>query len=133
MATARASRRNRSRYDESFTRFVRQHLDRDTTPHHLVFGQVDAAHAALADLAEQLVLAQAEALVLPGEQLIGLPPRDEVFRDQQLGEAILVLERGLAVGRRGFLKKRRELGLVDEVASSNRSTNLLVVTLVIAP
>ena len=83
-----------------------------------MLGQVDAAHAALADLAEQLVLAQAEALVLPGEQLVGLPPRDEVFRDQQLGEAILVLERGLAVGRRGFLKKRRELGLVDEVASS---------------
>ena len=82
-----------------------------------MLGQVDAAHAALADLAEQLVLAEAEALVLPGEQLVGLPPRDEVLRDQQLGQAILVLERGLAVGGRGFLKKRRELGLVDEVAS----------------
>ena len=86
LATARASRRNRSRYDESFTRLVRQHLDRDTTPHQLVLGQVDAAHAALADLAEQLVLAEAEALVLAGEQLVGLPARDEVFRDQQLGE-----------------------------------------------
>ena len=76
----------------------RQHFDRHAPLHELVLGQVDAAHAALADLAEQLVFAEAEALVLPGEQLVGLPPRDEVVRDQQLGEPILVFERGLAVG-----------------------------------
>ena len=43
-----------------------------------MLGQVDAAHAALADLAEQLVLAEAEALVLAGQQLVGLPARDQM-------------------------------------------------------
>jgi hypothetical protein len=97
---------------------LRQYLDRHAPPHELVLGQVDAAHAALADLAEQLVFAEPEALMLPGEQLVGLPTRDEVFRNQEFGQAVLVLERSLAMGHRGFLKKRRELGLVDEVASS---------------
>ena len=76
---------------------LRQHLDRHAALHELVLGQVDAAHAALADLAEQLVLAQAEALVLAGQQLVGLPARDQAGLDQQLGQLRLVLERRLAV------------------------------------
>src|SRR5829696_2028121 len=38
---------------------------------------------------------------------------------------MLVLERCLAVGSRGFLKKRRQLGLVDEVASSKQVDQLI--------
>ncbi len=82
-----------------------------------MLGQVDAAHAALADLAEQLVLAEAEARVLAGQQLVGLPPGNEVVLDQQLGQTMLIFERRLAVRARGFIEKRRELGLVDEVAT----------------
>ncbi len=63
-----------------------------------MFSEVDAAHAAFADLAEQLVLAETEAFVLAGQQFIGLPTRDEVVCDQQFGEAILVFEDCLALG-----------------------------------
>ena len=59
-----------------------------TRPLHLhVLGQVDAAHAAGAQEAEQLVLAnQEEALVAAFEQLVALPSGDDFGGDQLLGQ-----------------------------------------------
>ena len=96
-ATARASKPKAIQIGRVVDAIVRQHFDRHAALHQLVLGEVDAAHAALADLAEQLVFAEAEAFVLAGQQLVGLPARDEIGLDQQLGQTILVFERGFAV------------------------------------
>src|SRR4051794_8203542 len=103
----------------------RQDFHGHTPPHELVLGEVDAAHAALADLAQELVLAQSEALVLAGEQLVGLPARDKPLFDEKIGESLLVLERCLAVLRCGFLEERRELGLVNEVTTLKQVDQLI--------
>ena len=105
---------------------LRQHLDRHPPLHELVLGQVDAAHAALADLAQQLVLAEAEALVLAGEQFVGLPRVMRFGLDQQLGQLGSGLRARPRRARRcRFLKKRGELGLVDEVASPQQVDQLI--------
>jgi len=97
-----------------------------------VLGQIDTAHATFADLAEQLVLAKTEALMSPSEQLFSLPLGDEVLGNQQIGEAMLVVERGLAVFGGGFLRNDVSLPSSTRLLRRNRSTNLLVVTFVIA-
>ena len=74
---------------------------------------------------KQLVLAQPKALVLAGQQLVGLPLRDEAFLDHQLGQAILVFERGLAVVARCLVQKQRQLGLVHEAATPDQVQQLV--------
>ena len=64
----------------------RQNLNRHAALHQFVLGEINAAHAAFADLAKQLVFAETEAFVLAGQQFIGLPAGDEVVCDQQLGQ-----------------------------------------------
>ena len=84
-AAAWASRWKRARYDESLTG-LRQNLDGHAALHQHVFGQIDAAHAAGAQVAQQLVLAEEEALVASVEQLVALPrgeqarPRSRIAR-----------------------------------------------------
>ena len=51
----------------------RQQLDRHAVPHDAVLGQVDATHAAGADVIEQLVLAEIKAFVSALQQLLALP------------------------------------------------------------
>jgi hypothetical protein len=82
-----------------------------------MLGQVNVAHAAFADLTYQFVLAEAEALVPSGQQLVGLPAREQSFFDQELGQARMIFEHGVAVASRGLFKKRGELRLVYEAAT----------------
>ena len=56
---------------------LRQHLDRHATLHEHVLGQEHAAHAAGAQMIEQLVLAEEEPLVAAFQQPIGLPAGDQ--------------------------------------------------------
>ena len=62
-----------------------QHLDRHPPLHQHVFGQIDAAHPAGAQQAQQLVLAQEEALVAPFQQPIGLPAGEQTGLDDPIG------------------------------------------------
>ncbi len=75
-----------------------QNLNRHAALHQFVLSEINAAHAAFADLAEQLVFAETEAFVFAGQQFISLPTRDEVVCDQKFGQSILVFEDCLALG-----------------------------------
>ena len=71
---------------------LRQHFDRHAAVHQDVLGQINAAHAAGANVAQQLVLAEEEALVSPFEQIVALPAGEETGGDQCSGKEIGVFQ-----------------------------------------
>jgi len=62
--------------------------------------------------------------MLPASSLSACHRVIEVLRDQHLGELLLVLERGLAMGRRGLLNNAVSLASSTRLLRLNRSTNL---------
>ena len=81
-AAAWASRWKRARYEVSFDAVLGQDLDRHAALHQHVLGQVHAAHAAGAQVVQQLVLAEEEALVAAFQQLVALPAGDQAGLDE---------------------------------------------------
>ena len=65
---------------------LRQHLDRHTMVHAGMLGQIDAAHAAGAEQAQQLVAAEKEAFMTAFEQLGALPSGNELGLDERVGQ-----------------------------------------------
>ena len=57
-----------------------------------VLGQIDAAHAAGAQQAQQLVFAQEEALVAAFQQLVGVPAGNQAGLDQRLGDGLGIVD-----------------------------------------
>jgi len=76
---------------------LRQHLDRHPTLHENVLGQVDRAHAAGAQMVQQLVLSQEEAAMAAFQQLLGLPAGDQAGLDQTRGDDVGVGQRSRPV------------------------------------
>ncbi len=66
----------------------------------LVLGEEYGAHAARAEMTQQLVVAEEESLMTPLQQFLGLP-----FRDQ--ADALQVFDEALAVGLRRIDGSRR--------------------------
>ena len=96
-AAAWASRWKRARYDESCHAVLRQHFDRHAALHQHVFAQIHPAHPAGAQMIQQLVLAQEEALVAAFQQPVGLPAGDEFGLDEAIGDDVGVGD-GVAAG-----------------------------------
>ena len=71
-----------------------QHLDRHPPLHEHVLGQVDPAHAAGAQVAQQLVLAEEEAAMAAFQQTFGLPAGNQPRLDQVIGDPIRVGQGG---------------------------------------
>ena len=94
----------------------RQHLDRDLAVQGGVLAEIDAAHAAGPDQAEQSILAEHEALVSPSPQLIGLPLREQLGVDERLHE--LIGERKGAIGPGG--RRLVEPRSVEQAALADR-------------
>ena len=114
------------------TAVLRQHLDRHAAVHHDVLGQVDAAHAAGAQMAQQLVLAEEKALVLAVQQVVALPAREQAGGDQARGKEVGVVQprRGsLAnVCRQARLNWSASTSLLRSTVSINFSTDNLAMT-----
>ena len=64
-----------------------------------------------------LYLPRLKALVLAGQQLVGLPTRDEAGLDQEFGQAVLIFERSFTVLGGRLFKKARKPSLFHETAS----------------
>ena len=64
----------------------REHFERHETPHRRMFGEVNLAHAAGADLIENQVAADLEALVLASGKLVRVEPRDHARVDEPAQE-----------------------------------------------
>ncbi len=62
----------------------RQHFNGHQSLHEHVFGQIDVAHAAAAQMIEQLVIAEHEAAVSTFEQLVTLPGRQQLDANEEL-------------------------------------------------
>ena len=65
-----------------------QNLERHLTLHDVVFTQVNHAHAAFAERTKQFVGPQKEAFALSGEQLAGLPPRQQTCVLHPIGQTL---------------------------------------------
>ncbi len=101
-----------------FDAVLGQHLDGHAALHQHVLGQVDAAHPAGAQVVQQLVLAQEEALVAAFQQLVGLPAGEQPGLDQPLGDQLGVgdaMPAGLAASSRA--EARVEPVLFDQPAA----------------
>ena len=94
----------------------RQHLDGHLALHERVLGEVHLAHAALAQVPQQLVLAEHEALVLAGQQLFGLPLGEQVRRDHLGGQLLGRLRRLATVARGEAAEELRQLVFFDQLA-----------------
>ena len=70
-----------------------------------MFAQIHAAHPAGAQMIQQLVLAEEEALVAAFEQPFGLPAGDEFGLDEAIGDEVGVGDRS---GRRLRASNRAE-------------------------
>lgn len=73
-----------------------------------MFGQIDAAHAACAEMTKQFVLAKKEALVLPFEKLVALPTGDEFLLDQMIDESLRLVGFRAIRGTRRLSRERFE-------------------------
>ena len=125
LATARASRRNRSRYEESFTRLVGSTLIATRRFMSSCSARYTLLMPPLPIWPSSLYLPSRKPRCLPGKQLIGLPASDEALSDHQIGELWLVFEDRFAVLLRGLVQKRRQLGLVNEVAAPQQVDQLV--------
>ena len=96
---------------------ARQHFDRAAAFHQHMLGQIHGTHPAFAQQVQQLVFAERKALVLSGQQLFGLPPRDDLAADQGIRNGLRLLDVNSAslVLLQQFLK----LITVDQAALSN--------------
>jgi len=79
--------------------------------------QVDAAHAAAAEVPQQFVLAQEEALVASFHELVRLPGGDELFFDQRFGQAAGIVGELAAVFFTAFGNGRGQRLLVHQAAA----------------
>ena len=89
-----------------------QHLDRHATLHQHVLRQVDAAHAARAEVPQQLIFAEEEAFVLLVQQLVALPLGEQVLLDEETG-AYTIEDLQSSNGTKVNGKRIRSADLVD--------------------
>ena len=71
-----------------FDAMLGQDLDRPASLHEHVLGQVDAAHAAGAQVVEELVLSEEEAFVPAFEEVVALPAGQETGLDQLFSDDV---------------------------------------------
>ena len=81
-----------------------QHLDRDLVVERRVFGEIDAAHAPLAEEPQQPVFPEHEALVPAATQLIGLPLREQLPLDEVRDEVVWQRQGAVRPGGRSLLE-----------------------------
>ena len=96
---------------------LRQHLNCYLAFHERVLSQVNLAHAALAEQAEQLVLAKHESLMLASQQLVCLPLREQIRLDQGLGLIFLFTWQLAAMFRSKLAEELIETFLLNQLAT----------------
>ena len=94
-----------------------QYLKRDLTLRQMVFREVDLAHASGSEAAHQLVLAEHEAFVLAGQQLLGLPLGENADFNHERGELVSIVREPLAVGGGQRAEDLRQLVFFHQLAS----------------
>ena len=104
------------KYDESLQPSFGQNFDGRFATHHDVFGQVDAAHSTCAEVVQQFVFPKKESLVLAAEQLVAMPPRNQIRADEIIRDRI-------HIGRESLTELL--LAIQQVCFSSSSSTNLL--------
>ena len=100
-----------------------QHLDRHPPLHQHVLGQIHAAHPARAQMVQQLVLAQEEALVAALQQLVGLPAGDQAGLDEPIGDEVGIGDRFAAGVFLQFQQDRVQAAFSTSPLRRNRSRN----------